>query len=52
MAAGHKAGAATVLLANKDNEELKGHEHTGRSIERLDELFGILVEGFEEWGGG
>lgn len=46
MTAGHKAGAATVLLANEGNGELKEHEHTGRWIERLDELIGILEEGF------
>ena len=48
MTAGHKAGTATVLLANQDNGDLKGHEHTGRWIERLDELIGILEAGFEE----
>ena len=48
MTAGHRAGTATVLLANENNEELKEHEHTGRWIERLDELIGILDEGFEE----
>lgn len=51
MTAGHKAGAATVLLANEANGELKGHEHTGLWISRLDELVGILEEGFEEKGG-
>ena len=51
MTAGHKAGAATVLLANEINGELKGHEHTGRWIERLDELIGILEAGFEERAG-
>lgn len=45
MTAGHKAGTATVLLANEGNGELKEHEHTGRWIERLDELIGILEEG-------
>lgn len=48
MTAGHKAGTATVLLANEGNTELKEHEHTGMWIERLDELIGILEEGFEE----
>lgn len=51
MTAGHRAGAATVLLANEGNAELKGHEHTGMWIERLDELVGILEGGFEERGG-
>lgn len=48
MTAGRKAGTATVLLANESNEDLKQHAHTGRWIERLDELIGILEEGFEE----
>ena len=48
MTAGYKAGTATVLLANESNEDLKGHEHTGRWIERLDGLIGILEEGFEQ----
>lgn len=48
MTAGYKAGTATVLLANESNAELKEHEHTGRWIERLDELIGILEAGFEE----
>ena len=52
MMAGHRAGTATVLLVNEGNEELKGHECTGRWIERLDELVGVLEEGFEEVGGG
>ena len=48
MTAGHQAGTATVLLANESNGDLKGHEHTGRWIERLDELIDILEEGFEQ----
>lgn len=48
MTAGHKAGAATVLLANESNADLKEHGHTGMWIERLDELIGILEAGFEE----
>ncbi len=48
MTAGHRAGAATVLLACEGNKELKVHEHTGMWIERLDELVGILEEGFVE----
>ena len=52
MTAGHKAGAATVLLANEGNAELKEHVHTGRWIERLDELVGFLEKGFEEGRGG
>lgn len=48
MAAGHGAGSATVLLAREGNEDLREHEQTGLVIERLDELIGILEEGFEE----
>jgi len=47
MTAGHNAGAATVLLVNEANGELKGHECTGMWIERLDELVGVLEGGFE-----
>lgn len=46
MTAGHRAGAATVLLANEANAQLRGHEHTHFSITRLDELIGVLEEGF------
>ena len=52
MTAGHKAGSATVLLANEDNGDLKEHEHTGLWVERLDELIGVLEGGFAERGGG
>jgi len=52
MTAGHRAGAATVLLVNEANGELKGHEHTGMWIQRLDELVGVLEGGFEEGGAG
>lgn len=48
MTAGHKAGTATVLLANAENAELKWHEHTGMWIERLDDLINVLEGGFEE----
>ncbi|KAL8775012.1 MAG: hypothetical protein Q9209_000491 [Squamulea sp. 1 TL-2023] len=48
MVAGYKAGAATVLLLSKNNEGLESHEYTGVAIERLDDLVGILEEGFEE----
>lgn len=47
MTAGHKAGAATVLLANERNQALKEHEHTDLWIERLDELADILENGFQ-----
>ena len=48
MMSGHSAGAATVLLANEENAELKRLEHTGMWIDRLDDLIGILEKGFEE----
>lgn len=48
MTAGHRAGAATVLLANDENEELAKHEYTGLAIKRLDELIDILEGGFAE----
>lgn len=47
MTAGHKAGAATVLLLNERNQELRKHDHTDLCIERLDELVGILEAGFK-----
>ena len=50
MVAGYKAGAATVLLSSKDNEGLEEHEYTGRAVGRLDDLIGILEEGFVEEG--
>ena len=49
MAAGYAAGSATVLLAREGNEDLREHEQTGLVIERLDDLIGILEEGFDEW---
>ena len=48
MVAGYKAGAATVLLLCDENEKLEKHEYTGLSVKRLDELVGILEEGFKE----
>ncbi|MCJ1273935.1 hypothetical protein MMC21_001728 [Puttea exsequens] len=48
MAAGYRAGCATVLLVCDGNEELKRHEYTGTWIERLDELISMLDGGFEE----
>ena len=48
MTAGYRAGAATVLLANESNSALKRHTHTGRSIDRLDDLIEMLENGFEE----
>ncbi|KAL2441492.1 hypothetical protein ABEF95_015134 [Exophiala dermatitidis] len=48
MAAGRRAGAATVLLVNDENEHLANHEYTGLCIRRLDELIDILENGFAE----
>ncbi|OCT47718.1 haloacid dehalogenase-like hydrolase family protein [Cladophialophora carrionii] len=48
MAAGYRAGAATVLLVNDENQSLARHEYTGRTVQRLDELIGILENGFSE----
>lgn len=48
MLAGHRAGAATVLLVNEANADLKQYESTGTWIERLDDLIKMLEEGFEE----
>ncbi|KAM3082820.1 hypothetical protein ACMFMF_002473 [Clarireedia jacksonii] len=47
MRAGYMAGAATVLLGNNVNGELWEHEYTDLVITRLDELVGILEEGFK-----
>lgn len=47
MAAGRRAGAATVLLVNDVNAHLAEHAHTDLVIRRLDELIGILEEGFQ-----
>lgn len=46
MAAGHAAGAATVLLLNDHNGHLKEHTHTDLAIEKLHELIDILDKGF------
>lgn len=47
MTAGRRAGAATVLLVNKENEHLRDHDHTDLVISRLDELTHILEGGFD-----
>ena len=47
MTAGHRAGAATVLLVNEANEHLRDHEHTDVCIGRLDDLVKVLEEGFQ-----
>jgi phosphoglycolate phosphatase-like HAD superfamily hydrolase len=46
MTAGRRAGAATVLLVNPANQHLAAHEHTDLVIQSLDDLVGILEEGF------
>jgi len=46
MTAGYRAGSATVLLVNEVNAHLATHEHTDLCIRRLDELVGILENGF------
>lgn len=46
MTAGYRAGAATVLLVNEVNAHLATHEHTDLCIKRLDDLVGVLEEGF------
>ncbi|KAF8253497.1 HAD-like protein [Wilcoxina mikolae CBS 423.85] len=48
MAAGRKAGAATVLLVNEGNRELGEHEFTDCIVERLDELVDVLEGGLRE----
>lgn len=48
MAAGRRAGAATVLLRNDVNGELVEHEFTDCVVWRLDELVGVLERGFAE----
>lgn len=47
MTAGHRAGAATVLLVNDVNNDLAEHEHTDLVVKRLDDLIAILENGFE-----
>lgn len=46
MTAGHRAGAATVLLVNDANEKIRTHAHTDVCITRLDELIWMLEDGF------
>jgi phosphoglycolate phosphatase-like HAD superfamily hydrolase len=47
MTAGRRAGAATVLLVNDVNRHLVEHAHTDLVISRLDELIGVLENGFQ-----
>ncbi|OAA61841.1 HAD superfamily hydrolase [Niveomyces insectorum RCEF 264] len=46
MAAGRRAGAATVLLVNDVNRHLAEHADTDLVITRLDELIDVLENGF------
>ena len=46
MTAGRRAGAATILLVNKDNVGLSEDARTDLVIERLDDLISILDKGF------
>ncbi|KAL1638568.1 hypothetical protein SLS58_008781 [Diplodia intermedia] len=46
MTAGHRAGAATVLLVNEHNAHLAAHEHTDLCVRRLDDLIDVLENGF------
>jgi HAD superfamily hydrolase (TIGR01549 family) len=47
MTAGHRAGAATVLLVNDANKHLVEHEHTDLVVKQLDDLIDVLENGFE-----
>lgn len=47
MTAGYRAGAATVLLVNDVNKHLAEHQHTDLVVKQLDDLIGILENGFE-----
>lgn len=48
---GRRAGAATVLLVNEDNEHLVDDEYTDLAIRRLDDLIPVLENGFVGRGG-
>jgi phosphoglycolate phosphatase-like HAD superfamily hydrolase len=47
MKAGRRAGAATMLLVNEENAHLAEDECTDRTVERLDDIVGLLDRGFE-----
>lgn len=47
MKAGRRAGAATVLLVNEENEHLVGDECTDRAVKSLDEIIELLDNGFQ-----
>ncbi|KAI1270604.1 HAD-like protein [Xylariaceae sp. FL1019] len=46
MTAGRRAGAATVLLVNKENAHLAEHPHTDFVVKSLDGLVEVLEDGF------
>lgn len=46
IVAGYRAGAATVLLQNESNRDVADHPYTDLCIRRLDELIGVLENGF------
>ncbi|KAI0152910.1 HAD-like protein [Xylariaceae sp. FL1272] len=46
MTAGRRAGAATVLLVNKENAHLAEHPHTDFVVKSLDDLVEVLEDGF------
>ncbi len=48
VAAGYRAGAATVLMLNEENGDVAKQHYTGLTIKRLDELIDILEKGFAE----
>ncbi|MCJ1311866.1 hypothetical protein MMC25_005539 [Agyrium rufum] len=47
MASGFAAGAATVLLCHSHNEALRENAWTDLGVQRLDDLVGVLEDGFE-----
>ena len=51
MVCGHRAGAATVLLVNEENEYLVDDDYVDLAIQRLDDLIPVLENGFVGQGG-
>jgi phosphoglycolate phosphatase-like HAD superfamily hydrolase len=47
MAAGHDAGALTVLLRSPGKEDLEQDPRTDLAIDRLDELIKLLDDGLQ-----
>ena len=48
MAAGRRAGAATVLVGHSGNGEIRVHEFTDYVVESLDQLIEVLENGLSE----